>query len=154
MRSVAKSRKLGNFACLKTDQWSPLSGVLGRVAYKQCTDTAHCYRWFVHMCVCVFLSVCPLIITASYRKRPNRSRCCLGYELGWAQETMYKVGKKQFLGDIPGPLRCTGSNSGERSYSVGGSSSHYCSKLLLSLLLLLFCCWGHKSKLQAKKLTV
>jgi len=72
---------------------------------------------------------------------------------------MYKVGKKQFLEDIPGPLRCTGSNSGERSYSVGGNSdatfrSHYCSKLLLSLLLLLFCCWGHKSKLQAKKLTV
>jgi len=57
---------------------------------------------------------------------------------------MYKVGKKQFLEDIPGPLRCTGSNSGESSYSVGGNSdatfrSHYCSKLLLSLLLLLFC---------------
>jgi len=50
---------------------------------------------------------------------------------------MYQVGKEQFLGDIPGPLRCTGNNSGERSYSVGGSSdaasrSHYCSKLLFA----------------------
>ena len=46
------------------------------------------------MCLYVCLFVCLLVTTMNPTKQLNRSRCHLGYGLGWVQETMYFVGAR------------------------------------------------------------
>jgi len=56
---------------------------VGRIAYKKCRDAAYCYRCSMGLCMCLLCHNREAI-----QKRPNRSRCRLGCELGWARKTM------------------------------------------------------------------
>ena len=86
-----------------------------KTKFTHCIDVAYCYRRSV-VCVSVCMSVCLSVCMSlghnrepwPVQKRPNRSRCRLGYGHGWAQGTFSGVriplGEGTALGDISGPL--------------------------------------------------